>query len=214
MRLPHSFKTAVAATAKSLNHSFKQIGAPHEGAGLVLSERNVLTHLGAHLLHAGFALAAEPHAGAKVQTPGLVASNHKISFALTAHTFGKLRLEKILTEAQALRHYAPRAYPRLDLPNANAFWQDSEHWAALFIQSFAGEKFNELWCGQIAAVEAFEKNLRGFSSLGNAGKEDFSELASFLREHQAYVGMEPICSELWHAGERLDLLWVAFPLEG
>ncbi len=214
MRLPHSFKNAVAATAKTLNHSFKQIGALHEGSGLLISERNALLHLGANFLHAGFALYAEPTAAANAPVPTLIASNQKVTFAVAAHTFGKLLPGKILRQALALDRYAPQAYPRLDIAEAEAFWQNSEHWAVVLIQSFAGEKFNELWCGQLSLLETFEHNLRAFSKLSNAGKEDLSELASFLRTREAYVGMEPICSELWHLGERLDLLWAAFPLRG
>ncbi|MEK7726818.1 MAG: hypothetical protein AAB354_00325 [candidate division KSB1 bacterium] len=214
MRLPQSFKNAVAATAKSLNHSFKQIGALHEGSGLALAERNVLTHFGANLLHTGFALSAESVAPANAPAPDLIASNNKMTSILAAQSFGKLLPNKTLRIAQALAQYRPQVYPRLDVAEADAFWRRSERWAALLLQSFAGEKFNQLWCSQIAAPETFDQNLRAFPQLRNAGKEDFSELANFLRAHAAYVGMEPICSELWHAGERLDLLWAAFPLEG
>lgn len=212
MRLPQSFKSAVAATAKSLNHSFKQIGVLHDGPGLVVSERNVLLHIGASLLHAGFALAAEPSGKANSPAPELLASNQKITLLLAAQTFGKILPHKILRQAQALERYQPQAYPRLELAATEAFWQRSEHWAALFIQSFAGEELNDLWCGQLRAPEAFEKKLLAYSKMSNAGKEDFSDLANFLRSHEAHVGMEPICSELWNAGERLDLLWAAFPL--
>ncbi len=212
MRLPQSFKNAVAATAKSLNHSFKQIGALHDGRGLIVSERNALLHFGANLLHAGFALAAEPAAKANAPAPELLASNQKITFLLTAQTFGKILPHKILRQAQAFERYQPQAYPRVEPAATEAFWQRSEHWAVLLIQSFAGEELNDLWCGQLRAPETFEKKLLACSKLSNAGKEDFSELANFLRTHEAYVGMEPICSEVWHAGERLDLLWAAFPI--
>lgn len=212
MRLPQSFKTAVTSTAKSLNQSFKQIGALHEGSGLVVSESNTVVHLGASFLSAGFAVYAEPKSAARTSSIALVASNKKISLAVSVYAFGKLALGKILQEAQALSSYVPQAYPRLDGSATAAFGMRSERWAAVFMQSFAGENFNELWCSQLTAPETFEENLRAFQKLSNAGKEDFSELASFLRAREAYAGLEPICSELWRAGERLDLLWAAFPL--
>ena len=213
MRLPQSFKNAVTATAKSLNQSYKHIGVTNEGASLHLAERNVLLHVGAHLLHAGFALATEPSAKANAAAPDLLASNQKITFLLTAQSFGKILPHKILRQSQTMERYRPRLFPRLEIAATEAFWQRSEHWAGVFIQSLAGEEFNELWCGQLRTPEAFEKKLLAFSKLGNAGKEDFSELAAFLREHDTHVGMEPICNELWNAGERLDLLWAAFPIE-
>ncbi len=209
MRLPQSFKNAVAAAAKSLNHSFKVIGALPSAPGLELSERNTLVHLGASFLAAGFGVCAGPQSSASANRIDLVVSNQKIAFALSVQALEKLLPGKILKQAQALKDYKPR--PRLD-SGAAVFWQQPERWAAILIQSFAGEKLNELWRSQSNAPETFEQSLRQFSQLDNAGKEDFSELASCLRTYEAYVGLEPICSELERPGERLDLLWAAFPL--
>ncbi len=212
MRLPQSFKNAVAAAAKSLNHSFKQIGVLGDSPDRNFSERNTLVHISAGFLHAGFAAYATPKSAPHVSPADLIVSNRKVSFALAVHASEKTLPGRILKNAQTLLRYEPQAYPRLDNAENAAFWRQSERWAALFVQSFAGEDFNELWCNQVTAPATFEQNLPAYRELSNAGKEDLSELASFLRAREAHVGLEPVCSELWRAGERLDLLWTAFPL--
>jgi len=212
MRLPQSFKNAVAAAAKSLNHSFKQIGVIHNTAAGTVSERNTLVHLSAGFLHAGFAAYATRESASHARPVDLIVSNRKVSFALTVHASEKILPGTIFKNAQTLMHYEPQAYPRLDSADPTAFWRESERWAALFVQSCAGESFNELWCSQTKAPALFEQNLSNYRELSNARKEDFSALAAFLLARDAHVGLEPICSELWRAGERLDLLWTAFPL--
>lgn len=208
MRLPQSFRNAVGLTAKSLNHSFNTIGAlpiaPEHG----LSARNTFVHLGASFLATGFAVYAEAQTSASTHQIELVATNRKIAFNLSVHAFGKLLPGKILQQAQTLKSYEAHFQAQRDTEAATSK-QAPELWAAILIQSFAGEEFNALWHCQIAAPETFEQSLREFAQLDNAGKEDFSELANCLRGYEAYTGTEPISRD---TNARLDLLWTAFPL--
>ncbi len=213
MRLPQSFKNAVAATAKSLNTTFKQAGALQREDIHHLPARNTVVHLGASLINAGYAVYAKPTNAQGVGQADLLACNQKLSFVISATTYRKLNLSKIGAQARQMVGFTPEAYPRLDQNDPLRFWRESERWGVLLMQSFSGEDLNELWSSQITGAQSFQKALAASTLINAPEKKAFAELAEFLQARQGYAGSEPICSELWaNHTERLDLLWAAFTL--
>lgn len=213
MRLPQSFKNAVAATAKSLNATFRKVGALQREDIHHLPARNSVVHLGANLIAAGYAVYAKP---TNAQGPGhadLLACNQKLSFVISATTYRKLNLPKVGAQARQLVSFVPETYPRQDQGEPLRFWHETERWGVLLMQSFSGEDLNQLWCSQISAPQSFQKLLAASAAINAPEKQAFNELAEFLQARQGYAGSEPICRELWaNHTERLDLLWAAFTL--
>jgi hypothetical protein len=213
MNLPPTFQETITKTTDSLKMTFKQVGSLNGHRNAPMPEQNTIVHFAASLIGAGFAVYAEPALPSKRRRIDILASNNQFTFVVEVKAFGDLKLKELLDDAGRLASFEPQTHPRFDRVDPEEFWKNTEKWGVILIQSFAGEKFNQLWWKQTSADKEFATLLESYEYLDSHGKKDFSKLASFLLSRQAHLGVKPICSDIWADDtERLDLLWAAFAL--
>lgn len=213
MNLPQVFQEAITKTAASMQATFKHVGSLNGHRNAPMPERNTVVHFAASLINAGFAVYAEPSLPEKGGRVDLLASNKDFTFVCEVKTFGRLKLDRLLNDAQRLAAYEPQIDPPIAQIDPMAFWSQTEKWGAILVQGFVGQEFNDLWCWQVSAPKEFESKLKAYEFLDVQRKTDFTELAKFLQSRHAYTSNELICKDIWADDvERLDLLWAAFTL--
>ena len=215
MKIPKELEKVLRNTSKSLRHTFQEIGSLNGAKDAPMPERNTVVHCGSEFLRMGFSVYAEPSFPTGNRRIDLLASKGNLTFVCEVKTFGKLDLGKVLEDVDRAYHYSPNPDERYDGKDRE-FWEISEHWGVILIQSFAGEEFTDLWKLQINKPKLFEKKLYEYPCRKNSrfyktGMNEFQELAERLRKYNACVGANHICKDIWVDAGSLELLWLAFP---
>jgi len=222
MEPPKILLDSIKAAADEFKKSLEVVGWLSGERSSPMPERNTVVHLAHAFLGKGFAVYAEPTLRPtrkkKHSRIDLLASNSKYSFIFEVKTFGARDLSKIQKDAEKLEAYKPWAANLIDGSGTETdFWNKSEKWAVVLIQSHSGEEFTELWNNQLKNSFNLKKELRKYPRLQSPGEKKFVRFTSFLhdlsalRDLSANVGSYPVCGKRWEGDyHSIDLLWAAF----
>lgn len=221
-KLPKELTKALADAAASMEQMFKNVGHLNLKEGNPIPERNLVVHVGAALIAAGFSVYAEPRLpaseGNKAQRIDLLASNKTNSFVFEAKSFGARDFERLMLDMKRLIRFRPQAVSFTDGHDPVEFWRDANRWGVILVLSLQTREFKEIWEMQVRDKVLFETLLASYphslKANKNGGTNAWKDFAQELRNRSAVAGCEKILETgFWaNSDADLDLIWAAFPI--